>query len=80
VKPFIQKLAPNYRDALLITEFQNISQKELAQKLNISYSGAKSRVQRGKEKLKELILNCCLVQTDTYGNVLNGEDKDCACS
>jgi RNA polymerase sigma-70 factor (ECF subfamily) len=80
VKPFIQKLAPNYRDALLITEFQQISQKDLAQKLNISYSGAKSRVQRGKEKLKELILNCCLVQTDTYGNVLDAEDKDCACS
>jgi len=79
VKPFINKLPDNYRDALLITEFQDISQKELAEKLNISYSGAKSRVQRGKEKLKELILNCCSFQSDTYGNLIDPEDKNCNC-
>jgi RNA polymerase sigma-70 factor, ECF subfamily len=70
IKPFINRLPENYKQALLITEFQDISQKELAQKLNISYSGAKSRVQRGKEKLKELILNCCAYQNDKYGNLI----------
>lgn len=78
--PFINKLPDNYRDALLITEFQDISQKELAEKLNISYSGAKSRVQRGKERLKELILSCCSYQSDKYGNLLEPEDKNCNCS
>lgn len=80
IKPFINKLPDNYRDALLITEFQDISQKDLAVKLNISYSGAKSRVQRGKEKLKELILNCCSYQSDKYGNLIDTEDKNCGCS
>ncbi|XZF15635.1 RNA polymerase sigma factor SigZ [Chitinophagaceae bacterium MMS25-I14] len=80
IKPFINKLPDNYRDALLITEFQDISQKELAEKLNISYSGAKSRVQRGKEKLKELILNCCAYQSDVYGNIIDTENKNCGCS
>jgi RNA polymerase sigma-70 factor, ECF subfamily len=80
IKPFINKLPDNYRDALLITEFQDISQKDLAEKLNISYSGAKSRVQRGKEKLKELILNCCSYQSDKYGNLIDAEDKNCGCS
>lgn len=80
IKPFINKLPDNYRDALLITEFQDISQKDLAKRLNISYSGAKSRVQRGKEKLKELILNCCAYQSDKYGNLIDAEDKNCACS
>jgi RNA polymerase sigma-70 factor, ECF subfamily len=79
IKPFINMLPDNYREALLITEFQDISQKELAEKLNISYSGAKSRVQRGKEKLKELILNCCAYQSDKYGNLINPENKDCGC-
>lgn len=77
IKPFINKLPDNYKAALLITEFQNISQKELAKKLNISYSGVKSRVQRGKEKLKELILNCCAFQNDKYGNLIDTEDKNC---
>jgi len=76
IKPFINKLPDNYRDALLITEFQDISQKELAQKLNISYSGAKSRVQRGKEKLKDLLLECCNCKTDSYGNILDVENCD----
>lgn len=80
IKPFINKLPLNYRDALLITEFEQISQKDLAQRLNISYSGAKSRVQRGKEKLKELILNCCAYQSDKYGNLIDTEDKNCDCS
>jgi RNA polymerase sigma-70 factor (ECF subfamily) len=76
IKPFINKLPDNYRDALLITEFQDVSQKELAQKLNISYSGAKSRVQRGKEKLKDLLLQCCNCKTDSYGNILDVENCD----
>lgn len=80
IKPFINKLPNIYKQALLITEFQNVSQKELAEKLNISYSGAKSRVQRGKDKLKELILNCCAYQNDKYGNLIDTEDKDCGCS
>lgn len=80
IKPFINRLPDNYRDALLIAEFQDVSQKDLAEKLNISYSGAKSRVQRGKEKLKKLILNCCSYQSDKYGNLIDAEDKNCGCS
>jgi RNA polymerase sigma-70 factor, ECF subfamily len=77
IKPFIAKLPNHYREALLITEFQDISQKELAEKLGISYSGAKSRVQRGKEKLKELLLECCPYKSDVYGNIINNESSTC---
>lgn len=80
IKPFIDELPVKYREALLLTEFQNISQKKLSEKLNISYSGAKSRVQRGKEMLKGLILNCCSYQSDIYGNLIDPEYKDCNCS
>lgn len=79
IKPFINKLPEQYREALLITEFQNVSQKDLAEKIGISYSGAKSRVQRGKEKLKELILDCCAYESDRYGNLINGKEKNCSC-
>lgn len=80
IKPFINKLPEHYREALLITEFRDISQKELAEKLGISYSGAKSRVQRGKEKLKELLLGCCPYQSDAYGNIISNEKNSCGCS
>lgn len=80
IKPFINKLPEHYREALLITEFQGISQKELTERLGISYSGAKSRVQRGKEKLKEFILDCCAYQSDTYGNLTDGKEQKCGCT
>lgn len=79
LKLFIRQLPESYRQALLVTEFQQLSQKQLAEQLNISYSGAKSRVQRGKEKLKELILNCCAYHSDAYGNLMIQEQKDYFC-
>lgn len=77
IKPLINKLPGIYREALLASEFENMQQKELAKTLNISYSGAKSRVQRGKEKLKELIMDCCNYETDNYGNIIEHKSASC---
>jgi len=79
IKPFVEQLPEKYKQALIKTEFENVSQKDLATQLNISYSGAKSRVQRGKEKLKELILTCCNFPSDKYGNLQPLESKNCNC-
>ncbi len=79
IRPFINQLPNKYKEALLLSELQDIPQKELAGRLSISYSGAKSRVQRGREKLKELILNCCAYESDSYGNLINTEKKNCNC-
>ncbi|MCM4151127.1 RNA polymerase sigma factor SigZ [Arenibacter sp. N53] len=79
IRPFINQLPDRYQEALLKTEFDGLSQKDLAKKLNITYSAAKSRVQRGREKLKELILQCCALQTDVYGNLSGKEHKKCKC-
>ncbi|MCP4439976.1 MAG: RNA polymerase sigma factor SigZ [Aureispira sp.] len=80
VIPMIESLPDPYRDAVHMTEIEGISQKELAKRLGISYSGAKSRVQRGREKLKEILLACCDIQTDQYGNVIDYQPKCYNCS
>ncbi|AEW00361.1 hypothetical protein A4D02_23835 [Niastella koreensis] len=67
---FIKALPPLYSEALMLAELEGLSQKQLAQKLNISYTGAKSRVQRGRKMLKEAILACCPYQFDKYGNII----------
>ena len=54
--PMINSLPEKYREAIKLSEIDNISQKELAERLNISYSGAKSRVQRGRALLKTLLI------------------------
>jgi len=79
IKPFINKLPPKYREALIASELENQSQKELAESLDISYSGAKSRVQRGREKLKDLIQECCDFEHDKYGNLIQSNSNNCSC-
>lgn len=66
----ISKLSKKYKQAILLTYFENYSQIALAEELNISYSGAKTRVQRGREKLQELIVDCQNVETDNKGNLI----------
>jgi DNA-directed RNA polymerase specialized sigma subunit, sigma24 homolog len=62
-------------------EIKNVSQLELAQQLGISYSGLKSRVQRGRQMLKEKMTDLYHIQTDGYGNVIVCEDRvPCGCS
>lgn len=67
---FIKSLPPLYGEALILTELEGLSQKQLAKKLNISYTGAKSRVQRARKMLKEAILSCCPYKFDKYGNII----------
>ena len=76
LKQAISELPYKYRDALIKTDLEGMSQKEYADSLSISVSGAKSRVQRARMKLKDLILKCCDYQFDKYGHILKccGED------
>ncbi len=74
-------LPDKYREALELTELQNISQLQLAERLQISYSGAKSRVQRARQMLKEKLDELYRIEMDKYGNVVVCEHKGpCKCS
>lgn len=68
--PLIEELPTKYQEAFIKTELEGLSQKEYAQELGISYSGAKSRVQRAKAKLQSLFIRCCGISTDAYGNII----------
>ena len=67
----VYTLPEAYRDAIVLTEFEGISQKELALRLGISVSGAKSRVQRGRALLKRMLLECCQFEFDRRGSVID---------
>ncbi|MDD5332809.1 MAG: RNA polymerase sigma factor SigZ [Rhodoferax sp.] len=62
VQPFIAELPDIYRLALTLSEIEGLPQKHLADRLGISLSGAKSRVQRGREKLLMRLLECCDIE------------------
>lgn len=77
--PFIADLPETYRSALLLSEIEGLPQKEVAHRLGISLSGAKSRVQRGREKLRQRVLDCCHIETGRSG-ITGYERRDKNCS
>jgi len=76
VEPLISLLPEEYAEALRLSELEGISQKEIAARLGISYSGAKSRVQRGREKLKGLFIECCHLEFSHDGSIVSASIKD----
>ena len=78
VRDMMEGLPPEHREALHLTEYEGLTQKELAHKLGISLSGAKSRVQRARTRLKAMLLNCCHFELDRRGRVTNYYDHSFA--
>lgn len=77
VLPFIHQLPQKYKDALLLTDIKGLSQTQLAEQLNISYPAAKSRVQRARQKLKDLFTDFCYIHSDVYGNIMSYRQHNC---
>ena len=71
VAVMVDELPAIYREALRLTEYEGLSQRELSERLGISFSGAKSRVQRARAKIKEQLLACCHFQLDYAGHIVD---------
>lgn len=81
LQPLIEDLPEIYRSALLLSEIEGLPQKQMAEQLGISLSGAKSRVQRGREKLRSRLLACCDIEMGRSGITgYEPRDGDCDCS
>ena len=66
--PMIGLLPEKYAKPLHLSDIENIPQKEIAIQLNLGLSATKMRIQRGREKLKTLFIECCDIQYDKSGN------------
>jgi RNA polymerase sigma-70 factor, ECF subfamily len=75
VAPFVASLPSPYREALTLTELEGLSQKLAAEMLGISLSGMKSRVQRGRVRLRALFDACCEFALDARGRVIACEPR-----
>jgi RNA polymerase sigma-70 factor, ECF subfamily len=73
---FIEKLPSDYRDIIIDSELKGIKQKDLAEKYDLAYSSVRSRVQRGRGRLKEMLLQCCKIETDMLGNILEATSRN----
>lgn len=71
----IEQLPEGYRQAVQLAEIEGLPQQEVAERLGLSLSGAKSRIQRGRKLLKEELEQCCRFEFDRRGNLLDYEPK-----
>jgi RNA polymerase sigma-70 factor (ECF subfamily) len=78
--PLFDQLTPSYRDALELTEFKGLTQREAASAQQISVSGLKSRVQRGRRQLHDLLRACCEIELDRRGGVINYSTRESTCA
>jgi RNA polymerase sigma-70 factor (ECF subfamily) len=65
----IGRLAEPYRTAIMLTSLRGLTQSEAARQLGVSVSGMKSRVQRGREQLRGMLVRCCTIDVDVRGGV-----------
>jgi RNA polymerase sigma-70 factor (ECF subfamily) len=79
LEPMVQNLPDIYRRALVLSELDGLPQKAVAESQGLSLSGAKSRIQRGRALLKEMMLECCYFEYDHRGNVVDYAVKGNSC-
>lgn len=79
LQPMIQYLSEGYREAVILSELKGFAQKDIAKMQGISVSGAKSRVQRGRAQLKKMLAECCRLEFDHSGRLIDYERKDGTC-
>jgi RNA polymerase sigma-70 factor, ECF subfamily len=76
---FISRLASPYREAITLTELQGLTQRQAAEMLGISLTAMKSRVQRGRDKLRHMFEDCCAISADARGRVMTCEPHSSSC-
>ncbi len=79
LRPMLNRLSNDYRDAVALVELEGFTQQAAAKRLGLSLSGMKSRVQRGRRQLKQMLDECCLIQLDRRRGVIDYDVRDAGC-
>ena len=82
LQPMLDQLPPAAREALVRVEIDGQTQLQAARELGLSLSGMKSRVQRARRELKDLLEQCCVVDVDRRGGIADYHPPTggCACA
>lgn len=76
IAPMVRQLPDGYRQAIELTELEGMTQTAAAERLGLSVPGMKSRVQRGRARLRAMLLRCCEIEADRRGRVVAFETRD----
>ncbi|MBJ8344404.1 sigma-70 family RNA polymerase sigma factor [Antrihabitans sp. YC2-6] len=81
LRPLLEQLPPTYRRALQLTDLDGNAQADAARLEGISVSGMKSRVQRGRQQLADVLRRCCTLTLDARGLPMDyTRPESCGCA
>jgi RNA polymerase sigma-70 factor (ECF subfamily) len=80
LRELVTSLPEGYASAVTLVDLDGLSFKEAAERLGLSLSGAKSRVQRGRRLVRDALLRCCHFVVDRYGTILEAQPACCCCA
>jgi len=80
LRPIAEGLPDGYRQAILMADFEGRPQQEVADALGLSLSGAKSRIQRARARLREGLERCCTIELGPDGKVVDFARRGGGCA
>jgi RNA polymerase sigma-70 factor, ECF subfamily len=75
LEAFLAELDPSDASALRLVDLEGRTHVELAARAGLSLSGAKSRVQRARARLRERLERCCALAFDARGGILDARRR-----
>ena len=77
IRFFINQLNDESKKILILSEIKGMSQKEISKVMGLPYSTIKSKVQRARTKVKQMMLDCCHYEFDKFGKPVDYICKNC---
>jgi len=75
LEAYLSQMDPADAEALRLVDLEGKTQRELAELQDLSLSGAKSRVQRARARLRERLEACCALAFDARGGIVDYEPR-----
>lgn len=73
---YVDKLPDAYREIVRLADLDKVPQKDIAERMGVNYVTVRSKVQRGRKKLKEIFSACCTVMQGSSGSILDYSQKN----
>ena len=80
LQPMLDRLPDKYRQVILLTEYQGMTQTAAAAVLGMSVSGTKTRMQRARRHLKQVLTDCCHIELDRRSTVTGFQPRHDHCA
>lgn len=75
IATFVAALPTPYRQAVVLTELEGRSHQQAADMEGVSLTAMKSRVRRGRAKLRHMLERCCAIELDARNRVVAVEPR-----